>query len=205
MKGIQSILGQPVTSAMSRLNAEIPKPTQEENLKPPKTTHEKTKIKSTIKTSSTLSTSPANSDSLQNSDVQTSIGQQQPPSGKPPIIARFRGVTYNEESSDEESSSGDVSSDSDSESGSDDESEGEGEDDEEEDEDVGDGEESSITDSGSESEGSDDEDEEDDDENNSSLLVPGSDLSFSDGTSPAKRKAEESQGIVIIVIFNYYC
>lgn len=214
LKGKTSVLGQPTTSVMSRLNAEIPKPMQEQKISV-KSTRDKASVKSaTTKPSLPLSTSPK-IDGMQKPTVQISSGQQVS-SGKPPIIARFRGVTYNEESSDEESSSSEVSSDSDSETGSDDESEGEGEDDDdEEDEDGGEGEESSITDS--DSEGSDDDDDDDDvddddnEESNSSLLAHGSDLSFTDGTSPAKRKAEETGGmhyvdlLLIFILLNNHC
>ena len=212
MSGIKSVLGQSATSVMSRLNAEIPKPTQEQT-KPLKSTTGKSKVKSTTKTNLPVSSSLPKIAGFQKPTVQISPGQQVS-SGKPQIIARFRGVTYNEESSDEESSSSDVSSDSDSGSGSDDESEGEedeeeGEEDEDEEGEGGE-EESSISGSDTDSDGSDDDgnDDEENEENNSLFLAQTNDLSFSDGTSSVKRKTDEPAAGIYYIAWHYtraYC
>ena len=125
--------------------------------------------------------------------------------GKSQLIARFRGVTYNEESSDEESNSSDVSSDSDSTSGSGSEDESEGAELEEGGEVVSSG-------SGSESGGSEEEEdagEEEDDDDEGSIMASGhgseGDGDRSTSTTPlGKRKAEsDTSGENCMLLFSH--
>lgn len=131
----------------------------------------------------------------QKSSSVTPPKQPKIPSGKPPLIAQFRDVKFDKDSSDDDSDSSNVSSGSDSGSGSEDDSD-EGEDGENEEDSSG-----SDTDtdgSDEEEEGGehhdDDEDEEDDDD--VAMDTQESGASFEDSSSHKRKADQSSSGMV---------
>ena len=136
----------------------------------------------------------------QKSSSVTPPKQPKIPSGKPPLIAQFRDVKFDKDSSDDDSDSSNVSSGSDSGSGSEDDSD-EGEDGENEEDSSG-----SDTDtdgSDEEEEGGeqhdDDEDEEDDDD--VAMDTQESGASFEDSSSHKRKADQSSSGIVFFISF----
>ena len=128
--------------------------------------------------------------SVQKPSTKPPSNQPRVPSGKPPLIAHFRDVKYNEDSSDDDTDSSNVSSGSESGSGSDDDSE-EGEEGEN-------GEDSSGSDT--DSDGSDEEedggeqhDDDDDDDDDVAMETQESGSSLKDSShSASKRKLDET-------------
>ena len=150
-------------------------------------------VKSSVKNAgeqSLASTSKVLS-SVQKPSTKPPSNQPRIPSGKPPLIAHFRDVKYNEGSSDDESDSSNVSSGSESGSGSDDDSE------------LGEEGENAEDSSGSDtdSEGSDEEedggeqqdDDDDEDDDDVAMETQESSTSLKDSShSPSKRKLDET-------------